>query len=153
MESLLVRVTALLPLLLPPSFSTLLTAFFPDDFEDSPALVTSPSLPIRRHSIAGDKPLAYPADTQRVEYDADAAKKLERLSSVQYSPAIGATYDYVKDTKKEDSSFSLPTFTTYDPSFHPLESRTSSYYQTYRTSMPSEEVEERVLESTIDFFY
>jgi len=105
----------------------------------------------RRHSIAG-------GETD----EATMARRLDRLSTVQYSPASGVPYE-VSAKEKKTGGFEeqqrrihhhyFPNFNTYDDHHLPLESRRSSYFQTYRTPMQSEEVEERVLESTIDFFY
>lgn len=107
--------------------------------------------------------LTYPVDRKapdtRVEFDPEAAKMLDRISSIQYSPAIGAPYDYVKEVSAKERetgslsprgrarSNSLPSTYTVP------ESARSSYFQTFRPYMNTNEVEERVLESTIDFFY
>jgi vacuolar-type H+-ATPase subunit H len=102
--------------------------------------------------------LTYPANRKapdtRVEFDPEAARVLDRISSIQYSPAMGAPYDYVKEVSAKERetggrarSYSLPS------SYTVPESARSSYFQTFRPYMNTNEVEERVLESTIDFFY
>jgi len=96
-------------------------------------------------------------------------QKLERLNSVAYSPAIGSTYDAPLEVSAKEISTvtstasSLPiettqttTFTTsslFEEDLSTKTSASSSYFQPYSTEQEKKEVEERVLEQTIDFFY
>jgi len=103
-----------------------------------------------------------------VDDDIKFNQRLERLNSIAYSPAIGSTLDVApaEVSAKElaaphassfpvipDASISSTSPSLFEESPTNKTSASSSYFQPYSTETEKKEVEERVLEQTIDFFY